>query len=138
MKDLPGLAGTNSLKLFALRESRRGHWRLGGLQKWSPGAPRWSSGASKIGPGAFKIRPNWLRINQKGNLEALKHPKRAKQSPGKRPGSAPGSQNGSQEAPGHPQILPKWRQHGVKMGSKTGPTWDQIPSAQKHRFFIEF
>ena len=80
--------------------------------------------------------PSLFKIDQDGGLEVLGHPKRAKQRPGKRPGGAQGSQNGSQEGPGHLQILPKWRQHGIKMGSKTGPTWDQIPSPQKHRFFI--
>ena len=35
------------------------------------------------------------------------------------------------------QGTPKASQNGANMGFKTGPTWDQIPSAQKHRFFIE-
>ena len=126
--------------MFTLRESRRGDWRLGGLEiwrlgglerlrglecrnhtqglpKWSPGAPKWSPGASKIGPGASKMAPNWSKIDQKGGLEALKHPKRAKQTPGKRPGRAPGSQNGSQGAPGHP----KSSKNGANMWSKLAP-----------------
>ena len=62
------------------------------------------------GPGRPKSR-------SRGVLGGLRHPKRAKQTLGKRPGRAPGSQNGSQGAPGHP----KSSQNGAKMGSKLGP-----------------
>ena len=110
-------------------------WKFGGLEAWkdsavgsveirpqgfqngTPGPPKWSSWASKMGPGASKMAPSWSKIDQDGGLEGLRHPKRAKQTPGKRPGRAPGSQNGSQGAPGHP----KSSKNGAKMGSKWGP-----------------
>ena len=63
------------------------------------------------------MAPNWLKIVQKDGLEALKLPKRVKQTPGKPPGRAPGSQNGSQGAPGHPKSF----QNCAKMGSKLDP-----------------
>ena len=108
---------------------------LGGLEAWkpirpqgfqneAPRPPKWSfwvskmgPGASKMGPGVSKMAPSWSRIDQDGGLEVLRHPKRAKQTPGKRPGRAPGSQNGSQGAPGHP----KSSKNGAKMESKWGP-----------------
>ena len=99
------------------------------LPKWSSWALKIEPRASKMGPGASKMGPSSPKFNQDGGLEILRHPKRAKQTPGKRPGSAPGSQNGSQEAPGHPKSLPTWCQHGLKVGSETHPTWDPIPSA---------
>ena len=88
-------------------------WQKGGPghPKWSPGASKMEPGASKIGPGASKMAPNWSKIDQKDGLEALKLPKRAKQTPGKRPGRAPGSQTGSQWDPRAPQKLPKWCQN---------------------------
>jgi len=36
-----------------------------------------------------------------------------------------------------PKSFPEWYQHGVYMGSKTGPKWDQIRSVQKYRFSID-
>ena len=74
-------------------------------------------GASKMGPRASRMAPSWSRIDQDGGLEVLRHPKRAKQTPGKRLGRAQGVQNGSQAAPGHP----KSSQNGAEMGSKSGP-----------------
>ena len=59
-------------------------WQKGGPghPKWSPGASKMEPGASKIGPGASKMAPNWSKIDQKDGLEALKLPKRVKQTPG--------------------------------------------------------
>ena len=74
-------------------------------------------GASKMGPGASKMNPSWLKIDQDDGLEVLRHPKRAKQTPGKRPGRVPDSQTGTQVAPGHS----KTSEYGPKMGSKLGP-----------------
>ena len=82
-----------------------------------PGASKMEPGASKMEPGASKMASNLVKIDQKDGLEALKLPKRAKQTPGKPPGRAPGSQNGSQGAPGHP----KSSKNGAKMESKWGP-----------------
>ena len=127
-------------------------WRFGGLEAWkgseawsveitpkgwqkgSSGHPKWSPGASKMEPGASKMAPSWSNIDQDGGSEALRHPKRAKQTPGKQPGKAQGSQNGSQGAPG----LPKASQNGGKMESESVPKGDQIWSAQKCRCLIDF
>ena len=147
----------NQSKMFTLRESRRGAWRLRGSEAWrlgglerlrglecrnhNQGLPETMLRASKMEPRGlqngtrgFKMLPSWFKIGQTCNLEALTHPKRAKQTSGKRPGSAPGSQNRRQGAPEHPKSLSKWCRHGVKIEFKTGPTRIHIPSAKKYRF----
>ena len=106
-----------------LRQATAAPWfcgRKGFLGGWkvSPGPLKRSSEASNMGPGASKMAPSWIRIGQHGVMEALRHPKRAKQTQGKRHGRASGSQNGSQEVPGHPKILLKWSNMRSKWGLK--------------------
>ena len=110
-----------------------------GFQHETTEPPKWNSWAleielraSKMEPGASKMGPSWPKVNQDGGLEIRRHPKRAKQTPGKRPGSVKGSQNGSQGAAGDSQSLPKWCQHEVKTGPKTSSKLNQILSAQKY------
>ena len=106
-----------------------------------PGASKMEPGASKMEPGASKMASNLVKIDQKDGLEALKLPKRAKQTPGKPPGRAPGSQNGSQGVPGHPKtskMVPNLSQNGVQNRSKMGSDSECSKMSIFDRFLSQF
>ena len=92
----------------------------------------------KFGPGETKIGSNRSPEGVLGVLGGPQAPQENQADPWEAAWESPGRSKWEPRSPKTPQNLRKWSQNGVKIGSKTGPKWDQIRSAQKCRFLIDF
>ena len=101
-----------------------------GIRNRAPGPPKWA-------PGPLK----WHQVGLKSIMNEAWRLLSAPREPSRPLGSSLGGLRAVKKGakgPRAPQKLPELCQNGVKMGSKTGPKWDQIRSAQKCRFLIDF
>ena len=92
----------------------------------------------KFGPGETKISSNRSPEGVLGVLGGHQAPQENQADPWEAAWESPGRSKWEPRSPKTPQTLRKWSENGVKIGSKTGPKWDQIRSAQKCRFLIDF
>ena len=86
------------------------------------------------GAGASNWLPKSLQICAKPIKKVAWRSLSTPREPSRLPGSGlggPGQPKWEPRGPRAPQKLWKWWQNGVKMGSKTGPKWNQIRSALK-------
>ena len=93
---------------------------------------------SKLGPGETKIGSNRSPEGVLGVFGGHQAPQENQADPWEALGESRAVKMGAkepQDTPKPARIVRKWKQ---KLGPKTGPKWDQIRSAQKCRFLIDF